>query len=159
MYRRYTQGVEGPASHAQVNRNRIKNVIILLLIAALAAACILGIPAIRGRQDERALLIQRMQGECDEAIRQTVLLSRSAGADSTGILAKVRSSVYAIRQANALNSGFGNETLLQEEEILSIQESVDRYIAYLTQGMDTGEYQTNLQNALSALQEKINSLE
>ena len=159
MYRRYSQGNETPVSHTQANRNRIKNGIILLLLAALAAACVLGIPAVQGRREERALLIQRMQVECDEAVRQTVTLSRSAGADSTAILARIRSSIYAIRLANSLNSAFGNTQLIQDEQVLAAQESVDKYISYLTRGMDTGEYQTNLQNELTALQEQINSLE
>ncbi len=159
MYRRYSQGNETPVSRTQTNRSRLKNVVILLLLAALAAACVLGIPAVQRQKEERALLIQRMQGDCDEAVRQTTALSRNAGADSTAILAKIRSSVYAIRLANSLNSAFGNAQLLQDEQILAVQESVDRYISYLTRGMDTGEYQTNLQNELTALQEQINSLE
>ena len=159
MYRRYSQGNETQVSHTQANRSRVKNAVILLLLAALAAACVLGVPAVRARQEERALLIQRMQVECDEAIRQTVTLSRSAGADSTAILARVRSSLYAIRLANSLNSAFGNAQLIRDEQVQAAQESVDQYISYLTRGMDTGEYQTNLQNELTALQEQINSLE
>ena len=35
----------------------------------------------------------------------------------------------------------------------------DNYLTFITTGMDTGEYQTNLQNSLAALQEKVNALD
>ena len=41
----------------------------------------------------------------------------------------------------------------------SIQSSIDNYLAFLTTGMDTGEYQTNLQNSLNELQVEISALE
>jgi len=159
MYRRYSQAGDGAVPHSQRNRNLIKNILILILTLALAAACVIGLPAVFQRKQERAILTQRIQGECDEALRQTSLLSRSAGADSTAMLARVRSNLYAIRLANSLCGSFGNGTLLNEEDILAVQDSVDRYLTYLTMGMDTGEYQTNLSNDLTALQQRINALE
>ena len=39
-----------------------------------------------------------------------------------------------------------------------MQASIDNYLQFLTTGMDTGEYQTNLQNSLAALQVQINLL-
>jgi hypothetical protein len=48
--------------------------------------------------------------------------------------------------------------LLEETELSSLQGSIDNFLQYLTTGMDTGEYQTNLQNALDALQIRINAL-
>ena len=40
----------------------------------------------------------------------------------------------------------------------TLQSSIDNYLAFLTTGMDTGEYQTNLQTALEELQEMLNVL-
>lgn len=159
MYRRYSQVGEGQAALSQMKRSRIKTWIILVLLAVIATLCIIGIPALQSRGEGKSLYIQRMRSECEEAIRQTSVLSRNAGADSAAILAKIRSNLYAIRTMNALSAGQGYGALLPDEQLLSIQESVDRYLSFLTTGMDTGEYQTGLQNSLEALREVLNALE
>ena len=41
---------------------------------------------------------------------------------------------------------------------MTIQNLVDRYLTYITTGMDTGEYQTSLQNALAELQDAVQNL-
>ena len=155
MYRRYSQADSGPVNSSQRFRNRLKNLVIVVLILALAGLSIWAFPAVQDREGNRAGLMQRIQGECSEAIRLTSTLSRNAGADSASILAKVRSNVYAIRTVNSLavSSGFGN--LAPEETVMSIQNMVDRYLSYITTGMDTGEYQTSLQNALTELQTSL----
>lgn len=159
MYTRYSQVNEGSQSLRQMNRNRMKNLIILLLTGCIVALLIIGIPAIRKNQDGRTYYIQRMQAECDEAVRQTTTLSRNAGADSAAILAKIRSNLYAIRTINSLNNGLGGKRLLQDEQVQTLQNTVDRYLSFLTTGMNTGEYQTTLQNALADLQDIISKLE
>ena len=85
-------------------------------------------------------------------------LSRNAGADSASILARIRSNLYAIRTVSDLNTARSGEILVQEDRILTLQNTVDRYLTYLTTGMDTGEYQTNLQIALEDLQAELNAL-
>ncbi len=47
---------------------------------------------------------------------------------------------------------------MSEDRILTLQNTVDRYLTYLTTGMDTGEYQTTLQTALEELQEELSTL-
>ena len=42
---------------------------------------------------------------------------------------------------------------------MTLQNNVDRYLTYLTTGMDTGEYQTGLQTSLEELQETLNALQ
>ena len=159
MYRRYSQVSEGQAVLSQMKRSRIKTWIILFLVAVIAALCAIGIPALRSRGEGKSLYMQRMRSECEEAIRQTSVLSRNAGADSAAILARIRSNLYAIRTMNALSAGQGYGTLLPDESLLSIQESVDRYLSFLTTGMDTGEYQTALQNSLETLRTTMNEME
>jgi len=159
MYRRYSQVNENAQSRSQMNRNRVKNLIILLMAGCIVALLIIGIPAIKNNQDRRSYYIQRMQAECDEAVRQTTTLSRNAGADSAAILAKIRSNLYAIRTINNLNSGLGEKRLLDDEQVQTLQNTVDRYLSFLTTGMNTGEYQTTLQNALGELQDLIGKLE
>ena len=158
MYRRYSQANGNAVSLTQMKRNRIRDLLILVLIGLLIASLVIGIPAILQRDSARSIYIQRIQAECDEAIRQAATLSRNAGADSASILARIRSNLYSIRVINSLSVAQHHETLVQEDRILTLQNTVDQYLTYLTTGMDTGEYQTSLQTALEELQEILNTL-
>ena len=153
MYRRYSQAGAGNINLSQVNRNRIKNAVLALLLIALAVTLIITLPVMQNQGETRSLYIQKIQAEIDEALRQTTTLSRNAGADSAAILSRIRSNVYAIRTLNSVNSAAGGRLLLEEERLTTILNTVDRYLTFLTTGMDTGEYQTALQVALTELQE------
>ena len=159
MYRRYSQVGDGSMPLSQVNRNRIKNILILILLAALAAMLVISLPLLKNRDSNRALFIQQMQKECDDAVKDSSTLSRTAGADSAAILSRIRSNVHAIRTVNSLGSAESGRPLVEDERLLTLQNMVDQYLQYLTTGMDTGGYTTNLQNALGELQEIINTLE
>ena len=156
MYRRYSQVNQPSVSMGQVRRNRIKNILILLLVAALVGVTWVAVPAVRSRGAARTLYIQRMQNEIATAVRLATALSRNAA-----ILAQIRSNIYAIGIINEISIGQEgtNGRLLPEERLTSIQSSIDNYLAFLTTGMDTGEYQTNLQNSLNELQVEISALE
>ena len=158
MYRRYSQTGEGNMNLSQANRNRIRNVIVILLVIALAVTLIITLPVMQNQSETRSLYIQKIQSEVDEALRQTTTLSRNAGADSAAILSRIRSNIYAIRMLNTVNSASGGRLLLEEERLTTLQNMVDRYLTYLTTGMDTGEYQTALQVALTEMQEIVRSL-
>ncbi len=158
MYRRYSQTNGNAVSLSQLKRSRMKDILILLLAALLIAALAVGIPAMQQRDGTRTAYIQRVLAECDEAIRQTSGLSRNAGADSAAILAKIRSNLYAIRVISDLNAVRGGGALVSEERIMTLQNNVDRYLTYLTTGMDTGEYQTGLQTSLEELQTELSGL-
>ena len=158
MYRRYSQTNGNGASLSQLKRSRLKDLLILLLAGLLIASLVIGIPALQRGNGARSLYIQRIQAECDEAIRQTATLSRNAGADSASILARIRSNLYAIRMISGLNSAQNGGELVSEDRILTLQNTVDRYLTYLTTGMDTGEYQTTLQTAMEELQEELGNL-
>ena len=161
MYRRYSQVDETVMPVSQTRRNRVKNILILVLVAALMTMTAIALPAVQSRSDARELIIQRMQNEIASAVRLTTALSRNAGANSAALLAQVRSSIYAIAAVNELNIGMegAKGRLIPEETLTSLQSSIDNYLAFLTTGMDTGEYQTNLQNTLDTLQLQINALE
>ena len=160
MYRRYTQVNQMGVSHSQTRRNRIKNVLIFLLIAALIAGAVIAIPLFQRANEQRELWIRRIQNEASEAVNQAPALSRNAGADSAAILARIRSNLYAIRVINDLSMAQDGVTgrFLEDETMATLQSSVDNYLSYLTRGMDTGEYQTNLQNNLNALQAQVSDL-
>ena len=161
MYRRYSQVNQPAASLGQVRRNRIKNILILLLVAALATMTAVALPAVRSRSASRTLYISRMQNEIATAVRLTTSLSRNAGANSAAILAQIRSNIYTIGVINDISIGQegADGRLIQEEQITTLQSAIDNYLAFLTTGMDTGEYQTNLQNNLNELQVIISALE
>ena len=158
MYRRYSQTGAGNMNLTQVNRNRIRNVLLVLLVVALAVTLIITLPVMQNQGEARTIYIQKIQSEVDEAVRQTTTLSRNAGADSAAILSRIRSNIYSIRTLNSVNSATGGRTLLEEERLTTLLNTVDRYLTYLTTGMDTGEYQTALQVALTELQEIVGNL-
>ena len=157
MYRRYSQVGDGSMPLSQVNRNRIKNIFIFVLLAALAALLVISLPLIRNQGNTRALYIQQIQHECQDAYNDAATLSRTAGADSAASLARVRSNIHAIRMVNSL-SGSEGKPLMDDERLLTMQNMVDRHLQYLTTGMDTAEYTTSLQTALIELQGIAGSL-
>ena len=159
MYRRYSQMGDGGMPLSQVNRNRIKNILIVLLLIAVAALLVISLPMIKSRENNRTNYIQQIQKECKEAYNETLALSRTAGADSAAILSRVRSNVHAIRAINSLSGSDGSRALLEDERVLTLQNMVDQYLQYLTTGMDTGGYTTNLQTALIELQDIVSILE
>ena len=157
MYRHYSQAGNGNMSLSQVNRNRIKNIVIAVLLIAVAALLVISLPLLKNRDNNRALFIQTMQKECKEASNDTNTLSRTAGADSAATLSRVRSNIHTIRIVNHLSSAEGSR-LLEDERLLTMQNMVDKYLQYLTTGMDTGEYVTSLQTSFAELQEILGNL-
>ena len=79
--------------------------------------------------------------------------------DSAAILARVRSNIHAIRVINSISAADGGRQLLESERLLTMQNMVDRYLEFLTTGMDTGEYTTSLQTSLLELQDIVAGLE
>lgn len=161
MYGRYSSTGSGNMSVAQTNRNRVKNIVILLLAAAVITLAVIGIPAVQNKNDSHDLYIRRMQIECDEAVTQTSKLSRTAGAPTAAQLAQIRCNLYAIRAINDMSVGQNGagSRLIEESEITNLLNEVDTFLSVLITGMDTGEKQTTLQSDLIALQEKINLLQ
>ena len=160
LYRRYSQVNEPSVSISQARRNRAKNILILILAAALIAVTVVAVPAVRKNSGAREVYIQRMQNDISNAVRLTTSLSRNAGASSAATLAQVRSCVYAVATANEMSISMEGAAgrLVPEESLSSLLSFIDNYLAFLTTGMDTGEYQTSLQNTLEELQLQINAL-
>ena len=138
----------------------IVSILIGFIAGAVIALAAVAVPAVQSRNSSRALLIQRMQNEISSAVRLTTSLSRNAGASSAAILAQIRSNIYTIGVINQMSIGMEGPSgrLIDESEITALQSNIDNYLAFLTTGMDTGEYQTNLQNALETVQIQINAL-
>lgn len=160
MYRRYSQAGNQSMSITQRNQIRIRNLIILVLFLLLSSLCIISIPALTNNREMRLTYIHRMQTECEEAVRITNTLSRNAGADSSSMLAKVRSNVYCIETLNELSVNLSgiNGTLIGDALVTNIKANIDTFLNNLTTGMDTGEQVTNLQGAMNNLLETISKL-
>ena len=159
MYRRYSQVGDGNMSLSQMNRNRIRNIIILLLLAAVVALLVLSIPMLQGKSNTHKLYIQQMQKECKEAYADTASLSRTAGADSAQILARVRCNIHAMRVINNLSSSENGHPFVEDERLQNLLNNVDRVLGVLSTGMATGEHATTLQNSLAELQDIVSYLE
>ena len=158
MYRRYSQTGDGGMPLSQINRNRIKNIIIFLLLAALAAMLVISLPLMKNQGNSRSVYIQMIQKEFKEAAADSQTLSRTAGADSAATLSRVRSNLHTIRAVNSLSNATGNGQLLPDNQLQALQSMVDQYLVYLTTGMETGKYTTDLQNALGELETSIGNL-
>ena len=159
MYRRYSQMGDGSMPLSQVNRNRIKNILIMLLLIALAVLLVISLPLMKSRESSRANYIQQIQKECREASNDSSSLSRTAGADSAATLSRIRSNIHTMRTLNSMSNAEGNGQLVENDKLISLQNMVDQYLQYLTTGMDTGNYTTNLQTALNELQVILGELE
>ena len=159
MYRRYSQRGDGTMSLSQINQTRVRNVIILLLLAAVIALLVISIPMMLGKNNSHMLYIQQMQKECKEAYTDTNNLSRTAGADSASILARVRCNIHAMRVINNLNSAENGQTFVEDEKLQNLLNNVDRILNVLSTGSATGEYATALQTGLAEMQEIVVNLE
>ena len=158
MYRRYSQVGDGGMPLSQINRNRIKNIIILLLLAGIAALLFIALPLMNSKENNRNQYIQQIRKECQDAYSDASTLSRTAGADSAATLSRVRSNIHTIRVVNDLSATDGNRALLEDERLLTMQNMVDRYLVFLTTGMDSAEYTTSLQTSLAELIDITNNL-
>ena len=159
MYRRYSQVGDGSMPLSQINRNRIKNIVIFLLLIALGALLVISLPKIKNQDEAQSLFILQMQRECKEALDETTTLSRTGGASSAMDLGRIRCNIYAIRMINSLSSSTGQRLLDDENALVTLLNLVDRYQQGLLEGgTNTGEMTTSLQNALTQLQETLNNL-
>ena len=161
MYRRYTNANDPGMTLDQRKRSRLKDVVIILLIIALAALAVVSYPALQSRSGSHDLYVLRMRSECDEAIRLTNTLSRNAGADSASILARIRSNIYAMTVINVFNNNqeVGNGDLVPTATLETILNTLEKYQTVLITGMDTGEQQTNLLNDLESVRLILEQIE
>ena len=139
--------------------SRVRNALILVLLAAVILLAIFGGRAISFEAETRSTFIHRMQTECNDAVSLATALSRTAGASSSATLGKIRSHVYAMDTINQLNVGLGGDYLISNDTFTSLYAIIDDYFNRLITGVVTGDSQTALANALTSLQQTIAYLE
>lgn len=154
MYHRYTSRAEGVQySGAPRLRERIRNILLIVLAAACILLAIFGGRAMSFQSDARTTFIRRMQTESNDALSMTSSLSRTAGANTSATLGRIRSRVYAVDTINQLNLGLDNEAgyLIGNDVFTNLYALLDDYADKMITGTQTGDVQTSLTTALTEL--------
>lgn len=157
-YRMGSRG--GMAEGSPTLWQRARDVLILLLVAAVVALAVLGGQAMAYRASAHDLFVKRIQTECGDALTLTASLSRTAGANSAATLGRIRSHVYTMDTLNQLNVGLegGDRFFVDEAEFSALYGLLDEYSNKLITGMVTGDLQTALTEQLTALLAQLNEL-
>ena len=139
---------------------KVKTVVIVLLLVALIGGAVIAVPAIRFRSNTNDLLVRRMASECGEAVTLAGTLSRTAGTSSYDTLARVRSRVYAMELMNSLsvNLNGSSGTIVSSEWFTNLTSQLDNYGTQLITGMSTGDLATTLQMDLNTLYAQLQTL-
>lgn len=154
MYRRYTSREGGTQyTGAPRLRERIRNVLLIVLTVACIILAIFGGRAMSLQAETRSTLIHRMQTESSEALSMTSTLSRTAGASSSATLGRIRSRIYAVDTINQLHIGLTGTGgyLISTDVFTEIYALLDDYSDKLTTGTKTGDVQSSLTTALTNL--------
>ena len=145
-----------PAVAVRLSRmDRIKSIIIILLVVALAGIGIAGFQAIAFRSDAKALLAARAQTECGAAVSYANSLSRSGGSDTAGVLGKIRANVNAVDVLSGINQSLYGQELAPRHTFTQLYGVIDSYSSKLRNGTATIEELTNLADGLTSLQQLL----
>ncbi len=162
VYHRYTSRSEGmQTTGAPRMKERIRNILLLVLTVACILLAIFGGRAMGFQAEANTTFIRRMQTECNDALALTSSLSRTAGANSSATIGRIRSHVYAMDTINQLNVGLQGPGgyLVSTEVFTSLYGVLDEYSDKLITGMQTGDLQTQLTTSLSDLANLVNQLD
>ena len=160
LYGSYTdKSGEVMQTGAGLMRERVRIGAIIVLALAVAALAVLGGQAMAYRAEARSLFVMTMQTECTEALNQSSSLSRTAGANSSATLGRIRASVRAMEDVNRIQGNLDHgRFFVPEETFAELYTILDSYSSRLLTGMNTGDMQGQLQTALEALQTLIAEL-
>ena len=160
LYGSYTdKSGETMLTGAGVMRQRIRTGVIVVLALAVAALAVFGGQAMAYRSEARSMFVATMQTECIEALNQANSLSRTAGANSSAILGRIRSSVHSMESVNRIRGSLeGGHTFVSEETFSALYTILDNYSSRLLTGLNTGDMQGELQAALENLSAMVSTL-
>ena len=161
MYRRYTQGRGEGVSVSRMRHNRLRDIIILVLLLGLAALAWFAVPAIRNNHAKKDVMVQQIRSECVEAVEVSQKqLSRTAGTSSYYSLALIRGNLRAMQALDEAYIKAYNERLLtddQNNQINSLLTLIKQYYDNVQAGADTGQFVTDLQTRLRELQQGLDN--
>lgn len=161
MYHRYTSRSEGmQSSGAPRMQERIRNILLAVLLVACILLAIFGGRAMGFQADAHTTFVRRIQTECNDALALTSSLSRTAGANSADTLGRIRSHLYAMDTINQLNVGLqgAGGYLVNNDVFTALYAVLDEYSDKLITGMQTGDLQTALTNSLTELSNLVHQL-
>jgi len=161
MYRRYTNVSTEGSSPNQIKQIRIRDIIIVILLAGLVVLLLRAMPAFRYQDEQRSVYIRKMVSECNEAIENDVkALSRYNSGDSSQTLARIRSHLSAIQALNNVYMTQSKQFLVPEEQMTALVRMVDNYLYDISKGgQNTSVQQTDLSLAMEQLQAELDKLE
>ena len=131
---------------------RVRSIVIILLVVALAGVGILGWQAIAFRGDCEKGIKARALTECGAAVSQVNTLSRSGGSETSAVLGKIRANIHAVDVLSQMNQSLYGRELAPEASFTELYGIIDSYCAKLMNGSATIEELTNLSDRLTALQ-------
>ena len=142
-----------PASRSMV---RLRAIIMLVLVAALAVSLVFGIPAINAQKNTHTFIVNRMATECKAAYDISQTMSLTASTNSYEKLARIRSSIYGMQLLSSTNGVMGGAggNLIEEGTFNDLYSQIEAYNNLLITGMSTATQLTDLQNALLNLYDR-----
>ena len=160
MYRNVPKAMGGRTRDLRT-RNRVKNVVLLLLVAACAFLFFSGRDDAGYHADAWQLYRQRALSECNSAVTLCNNLSRTGGSSTADTLGGIRSRIYAISTISELSAALGGsrERLVDTSWFTQINGLLDAYYSQLQTGaLNTSNLQNDLYAILTQLQLQLNSL-
>lgn len=140
--------------------DRIRNVLVIVLILGIVAMAVYAGRAVSYQSDARELFVKAMQTEMTEALSLSSSLSRTAGANSNTTLGRIRACVHAMDTINEIHGNLegGGRYYVPVETFSSLSTILDNYSSRLLTGLNTGDMQGELQDALEQLQTMVSGL-
>ena len=153
---RYAHGRSGGTRGAEHSRaERIRSIVIILLVVALVGIGIAGGQAIAFRGACRETVMARALTECSDAVNQVNTMSRSGGSDTAAMLGKIRANVHAVELLNSLSMSLYSREIVPATSFTELYGIIDSYSAKLKNGSAAIEELTNLSDRLTTLQELL----
>ena len=150
---RYAHSRSGGSRGVEHSRaDRVRSIVIILLVVALAGVGIVGGQAITFRGDCEDVIKSRALTECGAAMSQVNTLSRSGGSDTAAVLGKIRANVHAVDLLSQMNQSFYGKELAPAASFAEVYGIIDSYCDKLKNGSATIEELTNLSDRLTVLQ-------
>lgn len=155
---RYAHARSGGARGVEHSRaDRVRSILIILLVVALLGVGIAGGQAIAFRGECRESILACALTECGDAVAQVNTLSRSGGSDTPEMLGKIRANVHAVDMLSSMNVSFFGKELVPATVFMELYSIIDSYSAKLKNGSATIEELTNLSDRLTELQTQLNA--
>ena len=140
-------------------KDQLRDIIIILLLAAMVFLGIRTIGAYRYEGEEKGQYVRKMTAECNDAVQSVEVLSTYNGSKTALTLAKIRSQLSTIQ---ALNDTFNQQRkrLLVSDELISECISiVDRFLDDSSQGgLNQTVVLADLRIAINQLKTELNEL-